>query len=140
MKSVTAKVQAPPLTEFIDLSQRRNDSRAAHGFQPMRGGVTVAIYNTASGYQTLTIRISDDLAIKHNLIEGARLACHVHPDQQFIALLPGHGKGSALFRPKRSRSLVYQTTLKEGTLEPQAATNAKMSAVDGGVVIAITPK
>lgn len=137
---MSTKTSAPPLSEFIDLSQRRDDSRAAHGFQPMKGSVTVAIYDTAAGYQTLTIRISDDLAIKHNLIEGARLGCHVHPDQQYIALLPGHGRGSALFRPKRSRSLVYQTTLKEGTLEPQSATAAKMSAVDGGVVISITPK
>lgn len=129
----------PPLNEFIDLGQRRVESRSAHGFKPMSERVTVAIYNTRKGYQTLTVRISDDLARRHDLIEGARMSCFVHPDQQHIALMPGNGRGAALFRPKGSRALVYQTTIRGGTLEPQKAAKATLSKRDNAVFISITP-
>lgn len=132
-----ATSKTPPLSEFIDLGQRRAESRALHGFPALQGNVTVAVYDTTGGYQTLTVRISDDLAAKHGLIEGAKMACHIHPDQQFIALTPGKGRGAALFRPKGSRSLVYQTTLKEGTLEPQPAAKASMQKVEDAFVIAL---
>lgn len=143
--STTTSSTMPPLSEFIDLGERRRESRTRSGFAGMHNSVTVAVYNTRAGYQTLTIRISEDLASKFNLMEGARMSCHVHPDQQFIALMPGaKGDGSALFRPRkkkgkgfRSRSLTYQTTLRGGTLEPQKATAAGISEVDHALVISI---
>lgn len=126
----------PPLSEFIDLEQRRVAGR--HGFPPLTGAVTVAVYeNKVSGYLTLTIRISEDLAEKYRLAEGEKMVCHIHPDQRHLALRPGKGKGSALFRPKGSRSLVYQTTLSDGTLTPQRATAATLEEIDGAVVISV---
>lgn len=133
------QTKTPPLSEFIDLGKRRSESRAAHGFPAMTNRVTVAIYNTRAGCQTLTIRISDDLAREFALIEGAKMSCHIHPDQQHIALMPGDGRGAALFRPKGSRSLVYQTNVKSGTLEPQKASAATLARINGGVVVSITP-
>lgn len=132
--------KTPPLSEFIDLSQRRAESRAAHGYKPMSNRVTVAVYDTVAGTQTLIIRISEDLAERHGLLEGARMACSIHPDQKHIALSPGHGNGAALFRPRRGknyrgRSLVFQTTLREGTLEPQQATPATMMEVEHGTLV-----
>lgn len=129
----------PALDEFIDITRRRDDSRAANGYQPALNRVTVAIYNTTKGVQTLTIRISADLAKAHGLVVGAKMACHVHPDQQHIALLPGNGKGASLFRPRHGTSLVYQTNLKGGTLEPQKATLATLSKVGDAIVLSITP-
>lgn len=138
--------KVPPLEEFIDLSERRRESRTRSGFSGMHNNVTVAVYNTRAGYQTLTVRISEDLAEKYGLLEGARMACHIHPDQQHIALMPGSkGDGSALFRPRkkkgkgfRSRSLTYQTTLRGGTLEPQAALPATITKQDHALVISIS--
>jgi len=134
--------KTPPLEEFIDLSQRRSEARAAHGYKAMNNRVTVAVYDTVAGTQTLTIRISEDLATKYNLVEGARMACHIHPDQRHIALTPGHGTGAALFRPRkgkgyRGRSLVYQTTLREGTLESQTARTAEMEESEQALVITL---
>lgn len=134
--------KTPPLDEFIDLSQRRSEARSAHGYKAMTNRVTVAVYDTVAGTQTLTVRISEDLATKYNLIEGARMACHIHPDQKHIALKPGHGSGAALFRPRkgknyRGRSLVYQTTLREGTLEAQVARTAEIEEQDQALVITL---
>lgn len=136
-------IKTPPLDEFIDLSQRRSEARAAHGYKAMSNRVTVAVYDTVAGTQTLTIRISEDLATKYNLIEGARMACHIHPDQRHIALTPGHGTGAALFRPRkgkgyRGRSLVYQTTLRDGTLEAQQAKVAIMEEQEQALVITLS--
>lgn len=131
--------KTPPLDEFIDLGKRRTQSLLAHGYKAMKNRVTVAVYQTVAETQTLTIRISEDLAAKFNLIEGARMACLVHPDQQYIALTAGAGgQGATLFRPKGSRSLVYQTTLKGGTLEPQVAKAATVEEMDHALVISIT--
>jgi hypothetical protein len=132
-------IKTPPLNEFIDLVGRGSAS-TQHGYQPAQNRVTVAIYDTAKGCQTLTIRISEDLARKNGLVLGAKMSCCVHPDQQHIALVPSNGKGGAsLFRPRHGASLVYQTNLKGGTLEPQKATPAVLSKVDGAVVLSITP-
>ena len=133
---MTTKI--PPLSEFIDLDKRRREA-AQHGFEPMRERVTVAVYDTASGYQTLTVRISEDLAAKYGLVKGARMVCHVHPDQQHLLLKPAaaDARGAALFRPKTSRSVVYQTTLRGGTLEAQHATEATLSRVDNALVITL---
>lgn len=131
------KHSTPPLDEFIDLAQRRRGADA-HGYPAMENRATVAVYDTRAGNQTLNVRISDDLARKYGLIEGAKMTCSVHPDQQYIALKPGHGKGAALFRPKSGRSIVYQTTLRTGTLSAQAATEAILTKVDDALIIAIT--
>lgn len=135
-------IKTPDLSDFIDLSQRRAEARVAHGYKAMQNQVTVAVYNTVAGNQTLTIRISEDLAERYNLIEGARMACLIHPDQRHIALTPGHGTGAALFRPRkgkgyRGRSLVYQTTLRSDTLEAQSARSAGISEVDHALVITL---
>ena len=129
----------PPMDEFIDLSQRSRESEP-RGFPPMSDRATVAIYNTAAGYQTLTVRISEDLADKYGLVVGARMVCRVHPDQSHLALLPaGPGvRGAALFHQKQGRAMVYQSTLRAGTLEPQPATEAKLSRIDGALVITLS--
>lgn len=137
---MTTKI--PALDEFIDVSQRRAEARAAHGYKALDNKVTVAVYETKAGNQILTVRFSGDIADKLNLIEGAKLSCHVHPDQQHIALMPGHGHGAALFRPKkgsgyRGRSIVYQTTLREGTLEAQPAREAQLDESDHALVITL---
>lgn len=133
----------PPLDEFIDVEKRRREAREAQGFDALRNRATVAVYdtNTPNRYQILTVRIADDLASKHRLTEGLRLLCHIHPDQRHIALRPGGGKrqGSTLFRPKGSKSLVYQTTLKEGMLSPQGAQAATITDTnDGAVIVSLT--
>lgn len=137
MVNTVNKHSTPPLDEFIDLAQRRRGA-GAHGYPAMTNRATVAVYDTAAGNQTLNVRISDDLARKYGLMEGAKLTCHVHPDQQHIALKPGHGKGAALFRPKSGRSIVYQTTLRNGTLDAQPATRANITKVSDALVISIT--
>jgi hypothetical protein len=136
------KVQTPPLDEFIDLAERRRESHA-HGYQAMRGRATVAVYNhkrRGKPYQTLTIRIADDLARRHKLVIGSRLCCLVHPDQQFIALRPADGsaRGAALFRAPHGTALVYQTTLKGGTLEPGPAQEASLVQDGETLVVALT--
>lgn len=137
------KMQAPPpLEEFIDLAERREQSRAKHGFQPMKNRATVAVYNSRRHrklYQVLTIRMGDDIARRFNLIEGARMTCLVHPDQQFIALRPGDRRGAALFRKHPGGALTYQTTLKGRTLEPQLATPATVSQSEDTLMVALTP-
>lgn len=126
----------PPLSEFISLQQRHEKMRP--GFPAMRGQVTVAVYRNRHGnYHTVAIRISEDIAKEHGLIEGARLSCFIHPDQRHIALTPG--KGASLFRPKKGRALVYQTTVREGTLEPQPATPASVAQQGAALVISLTP-
>lgn len=132
--------KVPSLSEFIDVSQRRAEARAAHGYKALENKVTVAVYATAAGSQILTVRFSGDIAERLNLIEGAKLACRVHPDQKHIALMPGHGHGASLFRPKsgpgyRGKSIVYQTTLREGTLEPQSAKEAELTEAEDNVLV-----
>lgn len=134
--------KTPPMEEFIDLAQRRQEARKASGYKAMENRVTVAVYNTAKGTQTLTVRISEDLAERYGLIEGARLTCLIHPDQRHIALAPGHGTGAALFRQRKGRAegraMIYQTTLRQGTLEAQPATAATMmEEVDSALVITL---
>lgn len=124
----------PPLSEFISLQRRCQSEK--HGFPAMKDRVTVAVYDTRKGFQTIAIRISEDVAEKYGLVEGQKMSCFVHPDQQHIALTPG--KGASLFRPKSGRALVYQTSVRRNTLEPQPATEAKMSRRDGAFVISIT--
>lgn len=137
------KMQTPPMSEFIDLSSRGKDRRARalaeHGFKPLANTVNVAIYNTLKGHQTLTVRISEDLARKFCLTEGMKMSCFVHPDQTHIALRPVAGRGANLFRPKGSRALVYQTNIKGGTLEPQKTSSGTIERVDDALVITITP-
>lgn len=129
----------PPLSEFIDLARRAAEARAAHGLKAMTGVVKVAVYNQASGTQALTIRISEDLAEQYGLVEGARMACYIHPDQQHIALTPGDGKrGASLYRPPGGRALMHQTTLSGGTLEPRPSTPAKAEQRDGALVITLS--
>lgn len=130
-------MKTPDLSEFISLEKRRAENRSKHGFRELTKVVTVAVYNTRNGYQTLTVRISNDLAKEHGLIEGAKMSCHIHPDQGHLALAPGHGAGAALFRPKGSKSLIYQTTLKGGTLTPQKALRAVMEKRDDVLVISM---
>lgn len=125
-------MRKPPLSEFIDLRNRQ----PKHGFPAMKRRVTVGVYQTKKGYQTLTIRIGDEIAEKMKLREGDRLVCLVHPDSQHLALMPAKDKtrriGSTLFRPKGSRSLVFQTTLGGGTLEAQGAVEASIERIAGG--------
>lgn len=131
----------PPLSEFIDLEKRRLETRRRHGFEGMEGRATVAVYNTAgTNYQILTIRISEELAAKHRITEGLRMHCMIHPDQKHIALSASPNKkvGSLIFRPKGSRSLVYQTTLRRDMLEPQGAKAATLSDDKAAVVVSLT--
>jgi hypothetical protein len=135
------KIATPPLDEFIDLAERRRQSSNEHGYQAMRNRATVAVYNhkrRGKTYQTLTIRIADDLARKHGLMVGARMSCLVHPDQQYLALRPANGRGAALFRAPHGTALVYQTTLKGGTLEPGPAQPATLLANDDTLIVALT--
>lgn len=126
----------PPLSEFIDLD-KRSKSRKQGG---MLNRVTVAVYDIESGYQTLTVRISEDLATSLGLVVGARLSCLIHPDAQHIALKPAgrDERGASLYRPRKGRAFVYQTTLAGGTLDAQKATEATIERKDGALVISLT--
>lgn len=125
----------PPLSDFINLRDRSKGS----GFRSLDTGLTVAVYESRHGYQTLLVRIGDTLANQLNLVEGARYSCFIHPDQTFIALKPGErGAGSALFRPDGSRSLVYQTSLKTGTLPVQSAQPGQMTRRNGSFIVKLT--
>lgn len=127
----------PPLTEFIELETRRLESLSANS-RAMVNRATVAVYETSSGYQSLTIRISHDLALKYNLSSDMKMSCAIHPDQNHIALTPTiDGKGAALFNPPGSRALVYQTTLRDGTLIAQRAMDAVIEKVDQTLVITL---
>lgn len=125
----------PPLDEFIDLSHRRS----THGFPSMAERVTVAVYNTSKGFQTLTIRIGDKIAERLGMSIGDRMTCLVHPDQTHMALVPakesGHRAGAVLFQPRNGRSTLFQTTLRGGTLDPQKATEAAITRSEDGVYI-----
>lgn len=135
--------QTPNLDEFISLDRRRSAARRAHGFGAMRESCTVAIYSTrtAGNYQILTVRFSEEAAERYRLVEGARLACHIHPDQQHLALrvTTDKRKGARLFKPHGSRALVFQTSLREGMMPPQKATVAAISEVDGALVVSMNP-
>lgn len=137
---MSKKTNVPPLSEFIDLEARRLETRRRQGFEGMEGRATVAVYNTKeTGYQILTVRISEELAAKHRITEGLRMHCMIHPDQKHIALTASSNKkvGSVIFRPKGSRSLVYQTTLRRDMLEPQGAKTATLSDDKAAVVISL---
>lgn len=127
----------PPIGEFIDLDERRAMERKKA--KQLSDKITVAAYATSTGeYLTLTIRIGCDLGAEHGLKVGDRFACLVHPDQRHIGLRPtSDGSGSALFTPKQSTALVYQTTVKADTLEAQPATEAKLAVEDGIFVISL---
>lgn len=136
---MTHKTTLPDLSEFIDLTQRRSlERRHHHGFPALQAQATVAIYDTKSGYQTLTVRLSEEVADKLGLIEGAKLTCHLHPDGEHLALKPARRKGSSLFRPPGGRALVYQTSLRAGTMLAQKATPATVKKVSGAFVISLT--
>ena len=128
----------PPLSEFIDLRARRQRERRS-GFEAIGVEATVAVYptKTPAKYSILTIRFSQDTAEKLRLAEQMRFSCHIHPDQQHIALRPHSSKrgGAALFRPRGSRALVYQTTLREGIMDAFAAAGATVQEAEGGAVI-----
>lgn len=127
----------PPLHEFIELETRRLDGLSTHS-RAMVNRATVAVYETTSGYQTLTVRISHDLALQYKLSSGMKMSCAIHPDQNHIALRQTlDGKGAALFNPPGSRALVYQTTLREGTLVAQKASDAVIEKVDQTLVITL---
>lgn len=130
--------KAPPLSEFIDLQDRRRYQRRG-GFEAIGVSATVAVYPTKSegNYSILTVRFSQETAETLRLTEGMRFTCHIHPDQQHIALRPSSVKraGAAMFRPRGSRALVYQTTLRDGCMDAMPASGAKAEASDGGAVV-----
>lgn len=136
--AVKQKIAVPDLDEFIDLRERSGPT----GFQPMRGRVSVAVYDhkrNGKTWQALTIRIADDLARKFGLMAGAKMSCLVHPDQQYLALRPATSRGAALFRPAHGTALTFQTTLKGGTLEAGPATSATMVKQGDTYIVALTP-
>lgn len=128
----------PPLSEFIDLQDRRRHQRRG-GFEAIGVEATVAVYptKTPGKYSILTVRFSQDTAERLRLTEGMRFTCHIHPDQQHIALRPSSSKraGACLFRPRGSRALVFQTTLRDGCMDSMPAGGAKAHASDGGAVV-----
>lgn len=129
-----AKNTTPPLSEFINLDKRKAGKNAG-----MKNRVTVAVYDVNSGYQTLTVRISEDLATSFGLAVGARLSCLVHPDAKHIALKPvARGeRGVSLYRQRSGRAFIFQTSLAEGTLDPHGATEATLEKKDGALVITL---
>lgn len=132
----------PPITEFIDLDARRKSARYKHGFGQMKSEATVAVYPTSTEkrYLILSVRLSEEAAQRLRLVEGQRFSCHIHPDQQHLALRMTSNKrqGAALFRPKGSRALVYQTTLKDGEVALHKARNAELSEKDGAIIVSIS--
>lgn len=130
--------ETPPLDEFIDLQDRRRHQRRG-GFEGIGVEATVAVYatNTANKYAILTVRFSEDTAERLRLTEGMRFSCHIHPDQRHIALRPSLSKrvGARMFRPRGSRALVFQTTLRDGCMEPMQAAGAKAADASGGAVV-----
>jgi hypothetical protein len=131
----------PPLSEFIDLDTRRKKERQRHGFGALADSATVAVYptNTAAQYLILAVRFSEDAAVRYRLTEGMRMTVVIHPDQQHLALrvTPDKRKGAALFKPKGSRSLVYQTTLREGMMPTNKAKKATISESEGALVLSL---
>lgn len=129
-----AKSNTPPLSEFINLDKRKSLRNAG-----MKNRVTVAVYDIGSGYQTLTVRISEDIATSFGLAVGARLSCLVHPDAKHIALKPvARGeKGVGLYRQRKGRAFIFQTSLAGGTLDAHGAREASAEKKDGALVISL---
>lgn len=129
----------PELSEFIDLKQRRLEGRRGTGFPELINKVTVAAYNNSTGFMTLMVRISEDMAEKLGVEIGQRYECMVHPEGTHIALRQVEHGGSAIFLPKGSRSLVFQTTFRAETMDPQKAKPSVATRKGDALIFTLEP-